>query len=113
VPDVIEALLRVYATRGEEDAAAVRRFLAAHPELLALLVEAPVRIPEGVADGRLGVELLGDHDDDDAEGGLFVTIPTHGKSEQVEPRMEAFYRGWLLEATRRSGARFDVAVRYV
>lgn len=114
VPDVIEALLRVYATRDAEDAAAVRRFLAAHPELLALLVEAPTQIPDKVANGdRLGVEMLFDFEDEDDEGVLFVTVPTRGKLEHVEPWMAEFRRGWLLDASRRSHGRFNVAPRYV
>lgn len=114
MPDVIEALLRVYVTRGEEDEAEVRRFLAAHPELLALLVEAPTRIPDIVVSGySLGIEVLRDAEDDSDEGDLFITIPTRGELDQIEPRMEAFRRGWLLEASRRSRGRFNVAARYV
>lgn len=114
VPDLIQALLRVYAARNEEEEKEVRRFLTAHPELLALLVEAPTRIPNIVADGRaLGIEVLLDPEDHDAEGDLFVTVPTHGRPDQIEPWMETFRRGWLLEATLRSRGRFNVAARYV
>lgn len=107
VPDVIEALMRVYAVRDEED---VRRFLAVHPDLLALLVEGPTRIPDVVADGRsLGIEVLRDGEDDDAEGVLFVTVPTTLQPDPAMPHMEDLLRGWLAEASRRSLGRFTVA----
>lgn len=111
VPDVIEALGRVYAVRDEND---VRRFLAAHPDLLALLAEAPTNVPNLLATGHpLGIEVLRDTEDEGAEGVLFVTVPTHAPPEEAMPLMDELLRGWLLDATRRSQGRFNIAFAYV
>lgn len=109
VPEAIAALEATYEFR---EPAAVRAFLAKHPDLLDLLGEAAAKIPEFLPpDGRLVLEVVWDRDgvDDDE---LFALVPTRMGWDEVRPRYLRLVREWLVPTARLGSGRFNVAPEY-
>jgi hypothetical protein len=91
----------------------VRAFLADHPDLLDLLVEASETIVRFLpTDGPLALDVIWDPEDEDDEGELFAVVPTFSEPEEVRPRRTRLVEQWLLDAFRRADGRFNVHVEY-
>jgi hypothetical protein len=108
---MIDALETIYAYRDRDE---VRGFLAQHPDLLGVLIEAAAVVPRFLSGAeRAALAVLWDQEADDLDGELFVVIPTELEPEEVLPRMADLRRDWLIDAVRRSRGRFNVVVEYV
>jgi len=92
----------------------VRSLLLADPELLAVVVETLERIPDYFASERpVWLEVLRDHEDEEGAPELFAVVATRLKPKEALSRLAEFRQAWLVEAVRRSGGRFNVALEYV
>lgn len=107
----IDSLAGVYRFREPDE---VRAYLAKHPDLLALLVEAAAKIPEFLPpDGPIVLEVVWDPEDEEGEGDeLFAVVPTRMGWEEVRPRHHRLTREWLVPAARFAAGRFNVDVEY-
>jgi hypothetical protein len=106
-PEAIQQIERLYEFREPE---AVRAFLAKNPDLIDLLVEAAVKIPEFLPpDGRIVLEVVWDPEDEDEEDDeLFALVPTRMPWEEVLPRYRRLVREWLVPTARFAIGRFNV-----
>jgi len=106
----IAELETIYQFREPDD---VRAFLAAHPELLDLLVEGASKIPEFLASGDpIALEVLRDPEDEGDDGELFAIVLTSMEPKDVRPRLYRLDREWLIDAGRPHAGRFNVTVEY-
>ena len=91
----------------------VRAYLANHPDLLNLVLEASTRVPNYLPiDRPMALAVLWDPDDEDGDGQLYAVVVTHREPEEIRPRIEQMDREWLIAAFRPAGDRFNVAVEY-
>ncbi len=103
------ALESVYQFREPE---VVRAFLVEHPELLNIAWEAATVVPQFLpAAAPIVLEVVRDPEDAH-DGGLFAVVPTAMEPEEIRPRRGQLIDEWLLDASRRAGGRFNVAVEY-
>lgn len=109
--EAIDALEGRYEFREPDE---VRAYLAANPDLLALLDEAAAKIPEFLPpDGPLILEVVWDPEDEEGEGDeLFAVVPTRMKHEEVRPRLKRLDREWFLDARGHAIGRFNVDVEH-
>lgn len=106
----IDALERVYEFREPGE---VRAFLAEHPDLLPLVVEAAAKIPEFLpSDLGIALDVVWEPEDEDDGGELFALVPTELAPEDVRSRLALLDREWLIEAGRFAAGRFNVNVEY-
>ena len=109
-PATIADLEAIYQFREPD---AVRSFLAAHPEILDVVIEAASKIPEFLPVEEPPVlELVRDHDDEDDDGDLFAVVSTRLEPEDLRPRMAEFRTAWLVDAVCRAQGRFNVGILY-
>jgi len=107
---MIASVEECYLLREPEQ---VRSFLAAHPEVLDLVIEAAVKIPEFLpVDRPVELRLIRDLDDGDVGGDLSAIVSTRREPGEVEPLIERLDRGWLIPAVQGDGLRFNVGIEY-
>lgn len=109
-PAVAASLDRTYTFRDREDVAA---FLAEHPSLADLLVEASSRIARLFPLPQpLALEVFHNLEEED-EGILFVVVPTKLAPEEALRRLDRLRDEWLVDAVRRTRGRFNVNTEYI
>lgn len=109
-PDIAASLDRSYTFRDRDD---VTAFLADHPSLPDLLVEASSQIARLFPLPQpLALEVF--HNlEEEAEGILFVVIPTKLAPDEALRLLTRLEDDWLVDAVRRTGGRFNVNTEYV
>ena len=91
----------------------VLAFLAAHPDVLDLVMEASTKTPEFLtADDSISLEFARDPEDMSDPGQVFAVVPTKLAPRQVRPGLDRLLREWLNDAGRRTGLLFNVDVEY-
>lgn len=107
----IDAIERLYEFREPDE---VRMYLTKNPDLLDLLNEAAVKIPEFLPpDGPIVLEVVWDPEDEEGEDDeLFALVPTKLEPEDVRPMMDRMRREWLIGTPGRRASRFNVGPRY-
>lgn len=110
-PAVAASLDRSYTFRDRDD---VTAFLAEHPSLPDLLVEASSRIARLFPLPQpLALEIFRNIEEDEAEGILFVVIPTKLTPEEALRLLDRLDDDWLVDAVRQTRGRFNVNLEYV
>ncbi len=91
----------------------VRTFLAAHPDVLKVVMQASTKTPEFLTDDApILLEVVRDHEDMNDSGQVFAVVPTKLTPGQVRPKYDRLLREWLNDAGRRTGLLFNVDVEY-
>ena len=110
-PSLMLALGTMYDVREPD---AIEAFIDRHPEVADVLREEAWRIPESLpTDERVALELVQDPDVEDDDGELFAIVRTRMGPEEVRPFLTQMQEGWLIDAARRAGGRFNVDIEFV
>lgn len=107
----IDAIEGPYRFKNPEE---VRYFLFLRPDLLDVVTEGIVEIPEHVpTDQPIDLEVVWDAEDADDDGELIAVVQARLEPEDVVSRMERLRRDWLIAALRRvQDPSFTVGVEY-